>query len=273
MRPMPLDLEAELDNLYTADYDEFIAERKRIVAALKKEGQKAEAAQVQELRKPSLPAWAVNQLVRRRRKDIDSLLAAGAALEQAQRALVGSGDRAGFAKARKQEQAVVKRLRDQAAWVLGKQANEAMVDRVAATLTAAAVTEQGRKQLAGARLTAEIAPHGFDAFAGTLPPGPPPAKRTPAPKAKAAKPPPAPADDGRRRREQALADARAAVSAAREQEAELTEERREADRAVKDARKALDAAQRKAARIATAQEAAAEAVADARRAFDAAKKA
>jgi len=86
---VPVDLEDELDRLYGLDLADFVAERTRLTRALRKEGRRAEAAQVQELRKPSLSVWTINQLARRRRKDLDLLLDAGHRLAMAQRALLG----------------------------------------------------------------------------------------------------------------------------------------------------------------------------------------
>jgi hypothetical protein len=261
---MPLDLESELDRLYEAELGDFVRERKRIADALKKEGRKAEAARVLELRKPSVPAWAVNQLVRRRRKDVGELLAAGERLEQAQQELVASGDRTGFAKARKREQELLKRLREQAAWALGKRASDASLDRVVSTLGSAARTAAGREQLAAGRLTADIEPQGFEALAASLP-APGRTKATRAPK-------PEPENRSSERRQAALAEARADLNAAREREADAVEQARRADRELRNARKALAAAERKAEKLESARAAAAEAVAAARRALDEVKK-
>jgi hypothetical protein len=271
---VPLALDAELDRLYGADLCEFVAQRKRIAAALRQEGRKAEAAEVLALRKPSLPAWAVNQLVRRSRKDVDALIEAGSRLTVAQQALVGAGDRAGFANARRQEQAVVKKLRRAAAGILDDRASEAMLERIAATLEAAAVTPAGREQLAEGRLTTEIATQGFEAFAGTLPAADAGPRARPAPASAGKATGKRPNDgDRKQRREEALSRARATLKAATDREADAAEQRRQADRVVKEARRALDAAERRAARVEADRAAAAEAVQAARRALDAAKKA
>ena len=160
------DLDAELDRLYGADLEAFVAERAELVRALKRDGRKAEAAQVQELRKPSLAVWTVNRLVRVKRKDVERLLAAGESLEAAQTALVGGGDQAAFAAARDREQKALRQLRQAAGAVLGSRASEGTLDRVGSTLRAAAATAAGREELARGRLTAEIEPSGFGALAG-----------------------------------------------------------------------------------------------------------
>jgi hypothetical protein len=264
---VPLDLETELDRLYAAELADFVGERKGIAGALKQEGRKAEAARVEELRKPSVPAWTVNQLARRKRKDLDALITAGEELGEAQQALLAGGGRAAFAEARRREQAALRQLRVDAAWILGKRASDATLDRVVSTLGAAAVTAEGRAQLVEARLVADVAPQGFDAFAAVAP-GEVPAKKPARPKAAAREAAP----DRRKARQEAVARARETLAAAREHETELAEERRRAERAAGEARKVFDAAERKAERLRTQHEEAAGAVASARLELEAAKK-
>lgn len=266
---MPLDLEDGLDRLYGAELGEFVAERKQLAGALKQEGRRAEAAGVEELRKPSLPAWTVNQLARRKRKDVDALVDAGARLGEAQQALLGGSGRTPFAEARRREQAALKRLRADAAWILGKRATDATLDRVVSTLGAAAVTAEGRAQLAQGRLVSDIAPQGFEAFAAVAPADAPRTRR-PAPTRKT--PVHDTADNRRKAKQEAIALAREQLAAAREHEAELAEERRAAARAAGQARKALETAERKAGRLAAEHESATEAVQAARREVDAAKR-
>jgi hypothetical protein len=107
---MSVDLEDELDRLYGVELADFVAERTRLARALRKEGRQVEAARVQELRKPSLSVWTVNQLARRRRKDVGLLLDAGHRIAVAQHALLTGGDQKAFERARKDEQAALKRL-------------------------------------------------------------------------------------------------------------------------------------------------------------------
>ena len=265
---MAPDLDDALDRLYGAELADFVAERRRLVSALKKDGRRAEAATLEEQRKPSLPAWTVNQLVRRKRKDVDALLAAGERLSEAQRALLGGGGRTAFNDARRDEHAALRRLREDAAWVLGKRASDATLDRVVSTLDAAAVTAEGRGQLLQGRLVADIEPRGFDAFSAVAPEPKRPAK----PKKKEKVPPKDDAAERRQAQQQALAAAREQLQAARARESELAAERREAERALAQARRALEAAERAAGRAVAAHEDAAGAIAAARRELDAAKK-
>ena len=66
-----------VDELYQAPLDEFVGTRNRLAATLKKEGAADLAKAVKALRKPSPPAWAVNQLYWKRRELFSALVAAG----------------------------------------------------------------------------------------------------------------------------------------------------------------------------------------------------
>jgi hypothetical protein len=227
---VPLDLEREIDELYGVTLDEFVPARTRLAKALRAEGRRAEAARVQELRKPTLPAWTVNQLVRLQRRDADLLLDAGHRLREAQAALLAGGAQDAFADARRRLDEALRRLLDGARSILAGRASAAMLDRVGATLRAAALSEEARPELALGRLAAEVEQSGFDALAGAVPP---PAK---APRRR---------EDAARRR--ALERARAKVEAARGREA--------------GARRAAEAAEREAARLRAEHAAAAAALA------------
>jgi hypothetical protein len=79
--PKPLavvpEFETELDALYALPPAEFTAARNDLARRLKQAGQDEAAGRVKNLRKPSVPLWAVNQLARRNPKGIAALLEAG----------------------------------------------------------------------------------------------------------------------------------------------------------------------------------------------------
>jgi hypothetical protein len=270
---MALDLDAELDRLFSAELAGWVAERTQLVRALKQEGRRAEAARVQELRKPSLPVWVVNQLARRHRKDVDLLLDAGHRLAAAQLALLSGGDSKAFADARKREQAALKRLRQAAEAILGGRASAGTLDRVVGTLRAAAVAEGAREELARGSLITEVAPSGFEAFAG-LQPATTTSRPQPRAAARKGRPPPskreARAEQAGARRE-AVARAREELKTAERRDAELAGELREAERVVHQARASLDSAGRELKRLQAEREATARAVDAARGALDAAR--
>ncbi|HEV8688527.1 MAG TPA: hypothetical protein VGQ84_14690 [Gaiellaceae bacterium] len=207
----------DVDRLYELPLGDFTAARN---ALAKKLG----TADVRKLKKPTVPAWAVNQLARRREVDMRRLLRAGEALESAQREAVAGGDQKAFENARRDEREAVRKLRSEAAALLGADghpASDANLERIARTLHAGAATEEGRTALREGRLSEELEPRGFEAFAGVTP--------APARKRRTGERAPArPRADGRLRK-------------ARE---EATEARRAADEAERMAEKARRAAER-----------------------------
>jgi hypothetical protein len=207
----------DVDRLYELPLGDFTAARN---ALAKKLG----TADVRKLKKPTVPAWAVNQLARRREVDMRRLLRAGEALESAQREAVAGGDQKAFENARRDEREAVRKLRSEAAALLGADghpASDANLERIARTLHAGAATEEWRTALREGRLSEELEPRGFEAFAGVTP--------APARKRRTGEPAPArPRADGRLRK-------------ARE---EATEARRAADEAERIAEKARRAAER-----------------------------
>src|SRR5438874_1548022 len=76
-------LEEDLDALFQLPPTEFTAARNTLAARLKKTGRGVEAERVKALLKPSISAWAVNQLYWRHRHDFDGLIAAGERLRRA----------------------------------------------------------------------------------------------------------------------------------------------------------------------------------------------
>ena len=85
-------LDREIDRLYALPLDEFTARRNELAKRLKKQGEEDAAEEVTALVKPSVPAWTINQLARRQKKEVQALLATGTRLRKAQeRALAGGG--------------------------------------------------------------------------------------------------------------------------------------------------------------------------------------
>ena len=223
----------EVDRLYELPLAEFTAARNELAKRL---GDPS----IKQLKKPSVPGWAVNQLARRREVDVRRLLRAGEQLEQAQRDAVGGGDQRAFEAARAAERGALRRLRSEAADVLragGHPPTEATLERVARTLHAGSATEEGRALLREGRLSEELEPQGFEALAGVTP-----SPRRPA--TPGAKPKPPDRSRLRKAREEADAAKREAdVAATRLREAE-----RDVDRLRHNAERAAEQAERLKAR-------------------------
>ena len=174
------DVEQSLDELYAADPGDFAGARKRLAKELKDAGDADAAAVVGGARKPTLAAWALNQLARRRRKQVDLLLDAGHRLRQAQAGLLrGEGQRA-FAAARSAEQAAITALVKEARGLLAAHGpvTQATVNQVTDTLRAAAVSDDGRQLLAVGRFVKPLTgTSGFETVAALVPKAPPPRTR------------------------------------------------------------------------------------------------
>ena len=159
------DEESELDDLYAAPLDQFVKVRNEIAGRLRKDGDEEAAGRVAALKKPSVSAWAVNQLARTGSLDLQRLIKAGEALEQAQSRALSGEDSSGFQDARRDEAAAISLLRTAAKQVLPS-SSAAILDRIVSTLRAGAATPEGRGLLKQGRLTEDLEPMGFGSFAG-----------------------------------------------------------------------------------------------------------
>jgi hypothetical protein len=160
----------EVDRLYDLPLDEFTAARNELARQLKRDGDAEAAEQVRGLAKPSVPAWAINQLARQDEEGVRSLLNVAARLRSAQeRSLKGERAADELRSAQAEERELLRTLTQRAAEILrdaGRPATGATLDRVSSTLRAAAVAEPGRTSLREGRLSGDVEVSGFDAFAG-----------------------------------------------------------------------------------------------------------
>jgi hypothetical protein len=171
------DLEQELDDLFGVPLDDFTARRNELAARLKSAGQPEAAEQVRGLRKPSVPVWAVNQVARRDPGAMTRVVEAGRQLRQAQEAAFGGGGADAVRRATADERGAVRELTRAAERLLeeaGRKPTRSVVDRIGATLRAAAVDPEAAELLARGRLTGELESPGFTAVASLAPP---PSKR------------------------------------------------------------------------------------------------
>ena len=213
----------DLDALYAAPLGEFTAERNALAKRLREEGRREDADRVKALRKPSVPAVAINRGVRADGAAAKRLLKAGERLRGAHEAALGGGGADELREAMAGEAQAVEEMA-QAASRKGDLA-PAMLDRVRDTLRAVAGDEALRAEFEAGRVERDRKPVGLgglvDAGAsGTRP--------------KAKKRGPTAAQ--RRRAEQRVTRARKALDASRGRVAE-------AEGKLNDARLALKAAE------------------------------
>jgi hypothetical protein len=170
-------------DLYGLPLDRFTPERGALTKALRAEGRREDAASVAKLRKPSVAAWAVNQLVRTQARQVEALFDAGDALQHAQSELLaGRGDATAMRDAGERERASVQELTSVARGLLssdGHELSQLTLDRVSDTLHAAAFDDDARAKVQEGCLEKElrhVGLGGFGALPGPIPKSPP--KRT-----------------------------------------------------------------------------------------------
>jgi DNA repair exonuclease SbcCD ATPase subunit len=103
--------ENQLDGLYRGPLEDFTGARNELAKTLRSDGEPEAADWVKKLRKPSRPAWLVNQLAAHKPKDVESLLEAGRELRAAQEDMLsGSADREKLREAASDEQKTIASL-------------------------------------------------------------------------------------------------------------------------------------------------------------------
>jgi hypothetical protein len=149
------------DDLYSLPLDEFTPARDELVKRLRAEGKKDEATAVKALKKPSLPAWAVNQLARRESDAMARLFAIRDELSDAQ----GARELRELSNERRR---VLSQLVDGAGAILleaGHSAAAATIDAVSKTLQAGGTDEERDRILSGT-LERPLEPSGFEGLGG-----------------------------------------------------------------------------------------------------------
>ena len=288
-----------VDALFRLPLVEFTGARNALAGRLKKAGSKNEADRVKALVKPSVSAWAVNQLYWQYRDDFDQLIATGKRFRQAQK----SGkvaDINGIIDARRES---LTHLTDLATSLLqdaGHNPSQDTMRRVGNTLEALSVYGSFPGGEPSGCLTHDVDPPGFDSLASLMsgvgmpkltvvPPRPTPSHKSSA----ATDNPRKPATDDLRRlkdaRKSEIAAARVSLeeakrglgkAQAREQRAKAAQtkanseaqkaekDRRAAEQGFQKARFASEDAGRRARSAASEVVEATKAVADARRAVE-----
>jgi hypothetical protein len=235
--------EPDLDQLYQVPLSEFIAERN---ALAKRAGPRA--ADVRSLQKPSLPAWAINQLFWRKREIYDELIERADDLRATHQAAVRGRTADLRGAGRSHEDAVERALKATLALLAesGHPVTDATKQAIATTLRALPSDE------APGRLSRQLQPRGFDvlgraAAGGRVRTAPPPVAFK-KPERTAGKVDQKGAAARAAARESASRDVSAAVRATRDAEQAARRQEFEAARAARD----IDKADR---RVAAAEEA------------------
>jgi hypothetical protein len=271
----------DADALYGLPLDRFVPERAALAKQLRSAGDREGATEVGALRKPSVAAWAVNQLVRTQPRATKELYAAGDALVSAQeRLMAGEGDSRSLREANARERAAVDAMIVLARGLLSSEGDElspSVLDRVSYTLNTAALDADARAAVRDGRLVRELQHAGLGAVGASVSaPATTRSARAPRSAPAPSRPAPAPSRPERgpdpREAERARVEAR---RAARVAEAEARRRAEVAERAVHAAKqrrevaaKALDEASEALARAKAEAEAADDAHARAKAELD-----
>jgi hypothetical protein len=229
-------VEEESDKLFSVPPEEFITARDELAKRLKSEGRTEEATEVKALRRPTVAAWAANQVARQRPEEVAELLAAGAELHRAQRKALSGVKGGGFREAMERRRKALVALVKAAEEVLREagKGSAGTVDVLQPTFEAASVDVQAGEALKAGRLEKELAaPSGFGGATGL--------EMVAAPAEK-------PAPRGKKRDEDEAT--RQAAEEARREARELEKQAADARRRVMRARAAASRAQERADRLA-----------------------
>ena len=214
---VPDALAGEIDRLYALPLEEFTAERDELAKRLRKDGDRDAAAEVKALKKPSVAAWAVNQVRRDRPEDVRRLLDVTEELHRVYAGLSSAGARERLSEAADMQRDLIQSLVRCAQQLLdagGQSANEQTLGKVADTLRAAALDDDLREQVAEGRVVKEQRAAGL----GPLESLPPPPKKS---RAKKARKPAGPDPKKVAEAERAVDEARRALEDAERRRREL----------------------------------------------------
>ncbi|HSS18923.1 MAG TPA: hypothetical protein VLL54_02505 [Pyrinomonadaceae bacterium] len=163
-------LDDDLDALFSLPLAEFTAARNVLAKQLKQSGRGNEADFVKSLGKPSVSAWAVNQLFLNERAAFDRLIAAGDRFRLAQTSRTRNvADMRSSLDARRDELA---KLSDLAAEFLrdtGHNPTPDILHRITTTLEGISASASLDDAPRPGRLTHDVDPPGFESFASLIP--------------------------------------------------------------------------------------------------------
>jgi hypothetical protein len=163
-------LEDDIDALFRLPLAEFTGERNTLAARLKKEGRRNDADRVKLLAKPSVSAWAVNQLYWDHREAFDQLMASGKRLRPAQKLRL-AGKVTSMRDSLDARREALVHLSDLAAELLRDAGSNPSLDtlrRVTTTLEAMSAQALHADGPTPGRLTQDLDPPSFDSLASLM---------------------------------------------------------------------------------------------------------
>jgi DNA repair exonuclease SbcCD ATPase subunit len=155
------------EELYGRVPDEFTEARTRAEKEARAGGDRELAKQVKALRRPALPAWAVNQLVRERADLVHQVVSLGESLREAQSLLQGNALRELTRQRRRLVAAVTAQVKEVAA-ERGQRLSDAATRQVEETLQAAMADPRAAEALASGLLAQPLSSTGLESLAEVL---------------------------------------------------------------------------------------------------------
>jgi hypothetical protein len=167
-------LSNDVEALFKLPLAEFTGARNALAAHLKRTGGADDASIVKSLAKPSISAWAVNQVYWQHRDAFDELMAAGNRLQQLQTS--GLAGKVGAMRASLDaRREALTHLSDLAITLLREAGHNPTVEtirRVTTTLEALSSYAGAEGGPTPGRLTQDVGPPGFETLASMIPVGP-----------------------------------------------------------------------------------------------------
>lgn len=151
-----------VDELYGLDLAEFVAARDALAKRIRADNDREGTAAVKRLAKPSLVAWAINQVARDRPDDVAELVAVGEEVREHQAAAVRGDDPAPLREATARRRTLLKALAGAAVALTGA----GHAEEVRTTLEAASLDEDDSASLRHGRLTKTAEATGGFGFGG-----------------------------------------------------------------------------------------------------------
>jgi hypothetical protein len=167
---MKNNLQNAIDGLFALSLADFTRARNDLATRLRKEGRSEDAERVKALQKPSVSAWAVNQLYWRHREAFDRLLASGDQFRRAQASQL-SGKAVDLRESRDARRESLNQLSALAAALLrnaGHNPTPEMLRRIGTTLEAISAYASLPGSPYPGRLSNDVDPPGFDALSALI---------------------------------------------------------------------------------------------------------
>ena len=171
MKLVRSNVEDDVDALFRLPLAEFTGARNALASQLKKSGRGDDAARVKALTKPSISAWAVNQLYWNHREAFDELIASGQRFHKAQTSR-SAAKVADIRQALDERRESLTQLSNLATTLLrdaGHNPAPDTIHRITTTLEGISAYASRSDAPRAGRLTEDVDPPGFELFGSSLP--------------------------------------------------------------------------------------------------------